>query len=97
MQGSSSRHITITYRTTDLPNGYCRFRQFRRAFGHFFVPGSSTEGNQGSDDLELVDNVDEAIANIAIIFHWPPSAYDDMDIVELSKWHRMALKRNSSE
>ncbi|MEB6638485.1 GpE family phage tail protein [Acinetobacter baumannii] len=31
------------------------------------------------------------------MFHWPPNAYDDMDIVELSKWHRMALKRNSSE
>ncbi|MCU4361026.1 GpE family phage tail protein [Acinetobacter sp. WU_MDCI_Abxc22] len=77
-----------------MPNGPCRFCQFRRAFGHFFVPESLTEGNQGSDSLELVDDVDEAIANIAVIFHWPPSTYDDMDIVELSKWHRRALKRN---
>ncbi|WP_139112246.1 GpE family phage tail protein [Acinetobacter sp. AHP123] len=44
----------------------------------------------------MVDDVDEAIANIAVIFHWPPSTYDDMDIVELSKWHRRALKRNQT-
>lgn len=62
----------------------------------FFVPESLTEGNQGSDSLELVDDVDEAIANIAVIFHWPPSTYDDMDIVELSKWHRRALIRNQT-
>ncbi|MFP0418637.1 GpE family phage tail protein [Acinetobacter nosocomialis] len=31
---------------------------------------------------------------MAVIFHWPPSAYDDMDIIELTKWHQLALKRN---
>ncbi len=41
-----------------------------------------------------MDDVDEAIANIAVIFHWPPSTYDDMDIAELTKWHQLALKRN---
>ncbi|MCT9416985.1 GpE family phage tail protein [Acinetobacter baumannii] len=41
-----------------------------------------------------MDDVDEAIANIAVIFHWPPSAYEDMDIIELTKWHQLALKRN---
>ncbi|WP_308463939.1 MULTISPECIES: GpE family phage tail protein [Acinetobacter] len=68
-----------------------------RTFGHFFVPESLTTGNQGSDGITLVDNVDEAIANIAVIFHWPPNTYDDMDLSELSKWHRMALKRHSSQ
>ncbi|HFG7029786.1 TPA: GpE family phage tail protein [Acinetobacter baumannii] len=33
---------------------------------------------------------------MAVIFHWPPSTYDDMDIVELSEWHRRALKRNQT-
>ncbi|MEW0921207.1 GpE family phage tail protein [Acinetobacter baumannii] len=46
--------------------------------------------------MKLVDDVDEAIANIACIFHWPPSAYDDMDITELSKWHHLALKRHQT-
>ena len=48
---------------------------FAQLGGHLvaFVPESLTEGNQSSDSLELVDDVDEAIANIAVIFHWPPS------------------------
>ncbi|WP_441373312.1 GpE family phage tail protein [Acinetobacter lwoffii] len=46
--------------------------------------------------MKLVDEVDEAIANIACIFHWPPSAYDDMDIIELTKWHHLALKRHQT-
>ncbi|ENT3300311.1 GpE family phage tail protein [Acinetobacter baumannii] len=33
---------------------------------------------------------------MAVIFHWPPSTYDEMDIVELSKWHRRALLRNQT-
>ncbi|HFI0904174.1 MULTISPECIES: GpE family phage tail protein [Acinetobacter] len=33
---------------------------------------------------------------MACIFHWPPSAYDDMDITELSKWHHHALKRHQT-
>ena len=46
------------------------------------------------DAIKPVDEVDEAIANIACIFHWPPHTYDDMDIMELSKWHELALKCN---
>ncbi|WP_228747362.1 GpE family phage tail protein [Acinetobacter lwoffii] len=33
---------------------------------------------------------------MAFIFHWPPSAYDDMDLQELSKWHHHALKRHQT-
>ncbi|WP_171263479.1 GpE family phage tail protein [Acinetobacter silvestris] len=73
-----------------------RFCSARRSFSYFFVPKGSAESDQRGTAIKLVDDVDEAIANIACIFHWPPSAYDDMDMTELSKWHQLALNRNQT-
>lgn len=33
------------------------------------------------------------MANIAVVFHWPPSAFDDMTIAELIEWHELARER----
>lgn len=33
------------------------------------------------------------MADIAIAFHWPPAAMDDMDLAELMDWREAARKR----
>ncbi|SMH35747.1 GpE family phage tail protein [Maritimibacter sp. HL-12] len=33
------------------------------------------------------------MANIAVVFHWPPSEMVDMSLEELSRWHELALDR----
>ena len=33
------------------------------------------------------------MADLAIIFHWPPSEMREMDISEMAKWHERARKR----
>ncbi|MGO2345397.1 GpE family phage tail protein [Shewanella sp.] len=30
---------------------------------------------------------------MAMVFHWPPSSFDEMTISELIKWHRLAAVR----
>jgi Phage P2 GpE len=37
--------------------------------------------------------VEEAMADIAIIFHWQPSAFDDMGLTDLLGWHAKAIAR----
>ncbi|WP_419693147.1 GpE family phage tail protein [Mannheimia haemolytica] len=41
--------------------------------------------------------VDDAIADIATVFHWTPSAFDEMTIVELGQWREKARLRNGVE
>lgn len=33
------------------------------------------------------------MANIAVVFHWPPSEMYEMDIAELKRWHEKAKAR----
>ncbi|WP_257296981.1 GpE family phage tail protein [Endozoicomonas sp. YOMI1] len=33
------------------------------------------------------------MANIAVIFHWPPSEMERMTVEELVAWHQRATKR----
>ncbi|WP_084682881.1 GpE family phage tail protein [Perlucidibaca piscinae] len=33
------------------------------------------------------------MADIAAVFHWPPSTMDDMDLAELMGWREDARKR----
>lgn len=33
------------------------------------------------------------MADIALVFHWPPSAMDAMSLSELMRWHALALDR----
>lgn len=34
------------------------------------------------------------MANIAVVFHWPPQAMDAMELEELMRWHDMAVERS---
>ncbi|WP_456386427.1 GpE family phage tail protein [Profundibacter sp.] len=33
------------------------------------------------------------MANIAVVFHWPPSEMNAMSVAELARWHELALAR----
>jgi len=37
------------------------------------------------------------MANIAVIFHWPPAAMDPMSLSELMDWENRARERSGSE
>ncbi|HVJ39381.1 GpE family phage tail protein [Xanthomonas graminis] len=37
------------------------------------------------------------MADIAVIFHWPPSAMDDWSIQELAAWRERARLRSGAE
>lgn len=37
------------------------------------------------------------MADIALIFHWPPQAFDDMSFTELMQWREKARERNEQE
>lgn len=37
------------------------------------------------------------MADIAVVFHWPPAALADMTLVELMDWRETARQRNGAE
>jgi hypothetical protein len=37
------------------------------------------------------------MADIAVVFHWPPAAMHDMEISELVAWRERARLRNGGE
>jgi len=37
------------------------------------------------------------MADIAVVFHWPPSAMDGMDLQELMAWRERARQRYETE
>lgn len=39
-------------------------------------------------------SIDDAMADVAVVFHWPPQAMDDMSISELMGWREKAAKRS---
>ena len=45
----------------------------------------------------LTPTVDDAISNIAVVFHWPPQAYADMTLSQMMQWHQKAIERNGSD
>lgn len=36
------------------------------------------------------------MADVAVIFHWPPAAMDDLTVSELMGWRERAAKRSQS-
>ncbi|MBT0360483.1 GpE family phage tail protein [Morganella morganii] len=40
--------------------------------------------------------VDDLVADIATVFHWPPSATADMSLTELIEWRYHAYKRSGN-
>ncbi|WP_085542262.1 GpE family phage tail protein [Cedecea sp. NFIX57] len=41
-------------------------------------------------------SVDDLIADIAVIFHWPPSELYPMSVTELLSWRDKALQRSGN-
>ena len=37
------------------------------------------------------------MADIAVVFHWPPTAMDDMPLEELAEWRERARLRSGGE
>ncbi|MBP2227538.1 GpE family phage tail protein [Azospirillum agricola] len=35
------------------------------------------------------------MADVAAVFHWPPSAMDEMEPADLLRWHGLARERGS--
>ncbi|WP_420801086.1 GpE family phage tail protein [Phocoenobacter skyensis] len=41
--------------------------------------------------------VEDAIADIATVFHWQPNVFDEMYLDELMEWREQARKRTETE
>ncbi|MEG3166631.1 GpE family phage tail protein [Sphingomonas sp. LB3N6] len=37
------------------------------------------------------------MADLAIVFHWPPAAMDEMTIADLMRWRTRAAERHNPE
>jgi hypothetical protein len=37
------------------------------------------------------------MADVALVFHWPPSEMDRMTLPELARWRALALARHNPE
>ncbi|NUT17449.1 MAG: GpE family phage tail protein [Cupriavidus sp.] len=42
----------------------------------------------------LPDRVEDAIADVAVIFHWPPAHLYAMEVAELMEWRARARERS---
>ncbi|MFY1027604.1 GpE family phage tail protein [Actinobacillus seminis] len=42
----------------------------------------------------MVDHVEDAIADIAMVFHWQPDAFDNMSFSDLISWREKARERS---
>lgn len=45
----------------------------------------------------IAATVEDAMADIAIIFHWQPQAFEQMTFSELMQWREKARERNETE
>ncbi|WP_312846180.1 GpE family phage tail protein [Sphingomonas sp. IC081] len=59
-----------------------------RREGFFYAPGDEGRDGQGTWGL-----IEEQIANVAAVFHWPLSEFAAMDLEELAMWSRLAVDR----
>lgn len=49
----------------------------------------------GSDAVPV--NVDEAMADLAIVFHWSPADMSGFSLAELMQWREMARVRSQTD
>lgn len=42
----------------------------------------------------MVDQVEDAIADIAMVFHWQPDAFAEMSFADLINWREKARERS---
>ena len=45
----------------------------------------------------IAATVEDAMADIALIFHWQPQAFEQMTVAELMTWREKARERNETE
>lgn len=45
----------------------------------------------------IAATVEDAMADIALIFHWQPQAFEQMTFAELMTWREKARERNETE
>ncbi len=48
---------------------------------------------EGGAQVALPLRVEEAMADIAFVFHWPPSCMNAMELGELMSWQQLAVQR----
>ncbi|WP_439327973.1 GpE family phage tail protein [Lonepinella sp. BR2357] len=46
-----------------------------------------------AEPLKIADCVENAIADIAMVFHWRPDDFDQMSLLELMEWREKARVR----
>lgn len=66
-------------------------RHWHRGAGFFHE-----QGRQG-EPAGLPNRVEDAMADIAVVFHWPPQAMDGMELTELMAWRERARERCEAE
>ncbi|WP_368656016.1 GpE family phage tail protein [Testudinibacter aquarius] len=59
-----------------------------------FFRESGSDARSISESAVLIPHsVEDAIADIATVFHWPPSVFDEMELDELMNWREKARQR----
>ena len=48
---------------------------------------------EGSAGVALPRKIEEAMADIAFVFHWTPECMGSMELAELMTWQALAVKR----
>ncbi|AXT47748.1 GpE family phage tail protein [Chromobacterium rhizoryzae] len=66
----------------------------RHRGGQFFGEEGTAAERSGHG---LPGRVEDAIADVAVIFHWPPSAFEHMSLAELADWREHARLRSGNE
>ncbi|MWL87146.1 GpE family phage tail protein [Cupriavidus sp. SW-Y-13] len=59
--------------------------------GQQFFAAEVGEGRQ------LPERVEDAIADVAVIFHWPPEVMYAMGVAELMAWRQRAYDRSGAD
>nr|WP_253271837.1 GpE family phage tail protein [Yersinia mollaretii] len=66
------------------------------------LSGTGGQGDQffvaetGGVTLDPALEVDDLMADIAAIFHWPPSELWAMSLTELMRWRHQAMRRSGA-
>ena len=55
------------------------------------------EGKNGDGSLTVPESVEDAVADLAIVFHWTFVDCADMNLNELMNWREKARQRSESD
>ncbi|HHT5345122.1 GpE family phage tail protein [Raoultella planticola] len=66
----------------------------------FFIETGAVRTERGGDGEQIreavISGVDDLIADIAVVFHWPPSEMYGMELRELIAWRERAAIRSGN-